>query len=92
MSARRLGFGGQVRAVWRKELTDALRDRRSLMSALIVPLIMPLKKQLDVLARINEGNEIVWKRSRRNRGEGSLIENRSGERLKAASARLGMIA
>ena len=42
MSARRLGFGGQVRAVWRKELTDALRDRRSLMSALIVPLIMPL--------------------------------------------------
>ncbi len=42
MSARRIGFGGQVRAVWRKELTDALRDRRSLMSALIVPLIMPL--------------------------------------------------
>ena len=42
MSARGLGFGGQVRAVWRKELTDALRDRRSLMSALIVPLIMPL--------------------------------------------------
>ena len=42
MSARRLGFGGQVRAVWRKELADALRDRRSLMSALIVPLIMPL--------------------------------------------------
>ena len=42
MSARRLGFGVQVRAVWRKELTDALRDRRSLMSALIMPLIMPL--------------------------------------------------
>ena len=42
MTARRLGFGGQVRAVWRKELIDALRDRRSLMSALLYPLIMPL--------------------------------------------------
>ena len=42
MSARRLGFGGQVRAVGRKELTDALRDRRSLLSALLYPLIMPL--------------------------------------------------
>ena len=31
-----------MRAVWRKELTDALRDRRSLMSALLYPLIMPL--------------------------------------------------
>ena len=42
MSARRLGFAGQVRAVGRKELTDALRDRRSLLSALLYPLIMPL--------------------------------------------------
>ena len=42
MSGRRLGFGAQVRAVCRKELTDALRDRRSLMSALLYPLLMPL--------------------------------------------------
>ncbi len=42
MSARQLGFAGQVRAVGRKELTDALRDRRSLMSALLYPLLMPL--------------------------------------------------
>ena len=42
MNARQLGFGGQVRAVGRKELTDALRDRRSLMSALLYPLLMPL--------------------------------------------------
>ena len=42
MSGRRLGFGGQVRAVWRKEFTDALRDRRSLMSALLYPILMPL--------------------------------------------------
>lgn len=31
-----------VRAVFLKELTDALRDRRSLISALIFPLLMPL--------------------------------------------------
>ena len=42
MSGRRLGFGGQVRAVSRKELTDALRDRRSLMTALLYPILMPL--------------------------------------------------
>ena len=42
MSARQLGFGGQVRAVWRKEILDALRDRRSLLSALLYPILMPL--------------------------------------------------
>ncbi len=42
MSGRRLGFGGQVRTVWRKEVIDALRDRRSLMSTLIYPVLMPL--------------------------------------------------
>ena len=42
MSGRQLGFRGQVRAVCRKELTDALRDRRSLMSALLYPVLMPL--------------------------------------------------
>ena len=42
MSARRLSFRDQVRAVGRKELVDALRDRRSLMSALLYPVLMPL--------------------------------------------------
>jgi len=42
VSARQLGFGGQVRAVWRKEILDALRDRRSLLSALLYPILMPL--------------------------------------------------
>ena len=58
MSERRLGFGGQVRAVSRKELTDALRDRRSLMSALLYPILMPLMMTLmfGALARL-EGSE-----------------------------------
>ena len=42
MNRRRREFGAQVRAVCRKELSDALRDRRSLLSALLYPLIMPL--------------------------------------------------
>ena len=42
MTARRPGFRGQLRAVCRKELTDALRDRRSLLSALLYPVLMPL--------------------------------------------------
>ena len=42
MSARQPGFGGQLRAVFRKEALDALRDRRSLMSALLYPILMPL--------------------------------------------------
>ena len=42
MSARQSGFGGQLRAVFRKEVLDALRDRRSLMSALLYPILMPL--------------------------------------------------
>ena len=42
MSARWLSFRDQVRAVGRKELVDALRDRRSLMSALLYPVLMPL--------------------------------------------------
>ncbi len=42
MSGRRLGFGGQVRTIWRKEVVDALRDRRSLMSTLIYPVLLPL--------------------------------------------------
>ena len=58
MSGRRLGFGGQVRAVWRKESIDALRDRRSLMSALLYPILMPLMMTLmfGALARL-EGSE-----------------------------------
>ncbi len=58
MSGRRLGFAGQVRAVWRKEVTDALRDRRSLMSALLYPILMPLMMTLmfGALARL-EGSE-----------------------------------
>ena len=31
-----------MRAVFRKEVVDALRDRRSLMSALLYPILMPL--------------------------------------------------
>ena len=31
-----------IRVVFRKELTDGLRDRRSLFSALIFPLVGPL--------------------------------------------------
>ena len=42
MSARRTGFAAQLRAVFRKEVLDALRDRRSLMSALLYPILMPL--------------------------------------------------
>ena len=42
MNRRRREFGAQVRAVCLKELSDALRDRRSLLSALLYPLIMPL--------------------------------------------------
>ena len=58
MSVRRLGFGGQVRAVSRKELTDALRDRRSLISALLFPILMPLMITLmfGALARL-EGSD-----------------------------------
>ena len=58
MSGRRLGFVGQVRAVWRKEFTDAMRDRRSLMSALLYPILMPLMMTLmfGALARL-EGSE-----------------------------------
>lgn len=58
MSGGRLGFGGQVRAVWRKESIDALRDRRSLMSALLYPILMPLMMTLmfGALARL-EGSE-----------------------------------
>ena len=42
MSGRELGFAGQLRAVFRKEMLDALRDRRSLLSALLYPILMPL--------------------------------------------------
>ena len=42
MNARQSGFGGQLRAVFQKEVLDALRDRRSLMSALLYPILMPL--------------------------------------------------
>ena len=58
MTGRRLGFGGQMRAVWRKELTDALRDRRSLMTALLFPILMPLMMTLmfGALARL-EGTD-----------------------------------
>ena len=58
MSVRRLGFGGQVRAVWRKEFTDAVRDRRSLMSALLYPVLMPLMitVMFSALARL-EGSD-----------------------------------
>ena len=37
-----MNFFKQVDVVIRKELRDALRDRRSLMSALIFPLVGPL--------------------------------------------------
>ena len=59
MSSRRLGFRGQVRAVFRKELTDALRDRRSLMSALLMPLLMPLMVMVmfTALARMQSSEE-----------------------------------
>ena len=58
MSARQPGFGGQVRAVWRKEILDALRDRRSLMSALLYPILMPLMITVvfSAVARL-EGSE-----------------------------------
>ena len=58
MSVRRLGFGGQIRAVWRKEFTDAVRDRRSLMSALLYPVLMPLMitVMFSALARL-EGSD-----------------------------------
>ena len=42
MKGRPLDFRREVRAVWRKELRDAARDRRSLMSALLYPVLMPL--------------------------------------------------
>ncbi|NNL30611.1 MAG: ABC transporter permease, partial [Gemmatimonadetes bacterium] len=35
-------FVGQVPTVFRKEMLDAVRDRRSLTSALIFPLFAPL--------------------------------------------------
>ena len=59
MSGRRLGFGGQVRAVSRKELTDALRDRRSLMTALLFPILMPLMITLmfGALARLESSDQ-----------------------------------
>ena len=58
MSARRLGFRDQARAVARKELIDALRDRRSLMSALLYPVLMPLLIVLMFagLARLEGGD------------------------------------
>ena len=58
MSVRRLGFGGQVRAVWRKEFTDAVRDRRSLMSALLYPVLMPLMitVMFSALARLESSD------------------------------------
>ena len=42
MTGRWLGFRREVRAVRRKELSDAARDRRSLLSALLYPVLMPL--------------------------------------------------
>ena len=42
MKGRWFGFRREVRAVWRKELRDAARDRRSLLSALLYPILMPL--------------------------------------------------
>ncbi len=58
MSGRRPGLGGQMRAVCRKELTDALRDRRSLMSALLYPILMPLMVvvMFSALARLESGD------------------------------------
>lgn len=58
MSTRQLGFAGQVRAVCRKELTDALRDRRSLMSALLYPILMPLMitVMFSALARLESAD------------------------------------
>ena len=58
MSGRRLGFAGQVRAVWRKEFIDALRDRRSLMSALLYPILMPLMitVMFSALARLESAD------------------------------------
>ena len=58
MNTRQLGFGGQVRAVCRKELTDALRDRRSLMSAILYPILMPLMitVMFSALARLESAD------------------------------------
>ena len=58
MSGHQPGFSGQVRTVWRKELTDALRDRRSLLSALLYPVLMPLMIAVifGALARV-EGSD-----------------------------------
>ncbi len=58
MRGRRPGFRREVRAVWRKELRDAARDRRSLMSALLYPVLMPLMLTLmfGALAR-QEGSD-----------------------------------
>ena len=58
MSGRRLRFGSQVRTVWRKEMVDALRDRRSLMTALLYPVLMPLMIMVmfSALARL-EGSD-----------------------------------
>ena len=56
------GIAGHVGPVVRKELLDAIRDRRSLMSALIFPLIAPLMINLlfgSIAARERSADDLV---------------------------------
>ena len=55
------GFWSLVHTVFSKELTDALRDRRSLMSALAFPLFGPLliAVMLNTVARSEREEEII---------------------------------
>jgi len=55
------GFWGLVRTVFGKELLDAVRDRRSLMSALAFPLFGPLliAVMFNTVARTERKDEVI---------------------------------
>jgi sodium transport system permease protein len=60
-AARPAGFWNLTRVVFRKEMIDALRDRRSLMSALAFPLLGPvlIAVMFDTIARTERRDETI---------------------------------
>ena len=55
-------------------------------------LVMFPNQRMEVFTGVDKGNEIVRKPRRWSRSVSSLVENRSGQRLKATTARLGLLA
>jgi sodium transport system permease protein len=67
------GFGRAVRAVWLKELRENARDRRTLLSALVLgPLVAPLLFALMMQVSIERGAELAGRTLRLRVENGAL--------------------